>query len=232
MSDLIKSMQDALEEFDAQIENPDNDFSEDFEDIDKGVTFDLNKAEDLDNVDEYVDAAPFLGEVAELVDRNTARLARATEASLSVIKAQSSLIEDLFIQVQVLGEKVDSIGATPQPTRGITDKGQADDLLKSISERSFSDTSADQELGLAPKPQANIVRLGSIRKPLVQALRKSWTQSNDTLEKGNLGQDILNLEAVDADASSAQAIALLSDSGRGVAREFIEKLTAAEQAAQ
>lgn len=223
MSDLIKSMTDALGALDDTLENPDFDLED--EDTSKGdVLFDLEKASDADVMDEFVDVAPFLETIASTVDRNTARLARVTEASLNVIKSQAATIEDLSDRIDTLTSIVERIASEPQPTQGAVTKGRADELLKALEPRAFASPITDQDVGLAPQAPQSLV-FAQIKGPVVQTLRKAWSDSQDSIQKSQLGNDLLSIDAVDSMAPSAQVISLLSPAGKETVRSLIETLS-------
>jgi methyl-accepting chemotaxis protein len=182
---IVKSMKDALIDLETQVEDIDNDPP--IEEEQSSLEFDLAKAEDVENLQtQYLDIDPFLSGIAEINDKNTARLARATEALLNLTKSQSQQIETLTEAVESLKTTVDAMAAAPAARKAVATPTEAKELLKGVTAERFDKSTQEVPEELADTPElmdslANI-SFSKVRGPVLDALRKSYKEGKLTGE--------------------------------------------------
>jgi len=219
MSEILKSMENALEDLESQA---DNGFSADVEEEDTDsddLNFELFKADDLEEFDgKKIDVDPFLHGIAYTVDSNNERVARAIESSLNIIKAQSGVITQLCSKVDRLQDVVDEMAATPRDTKAALSKGEADKLSASIFDKGFTNTEDAESTSLEPNTD-NTANAGLVKAHIVNTLRKSYDARVDGY--ASLAQDIVTIDSVPVGFSENDMLSMLSPVGKKIVRESV-----------
>jgi len=209
MSDILKSMQSIMEELDQGTLNENSDPVAE-EEIQKSLTFDLEKAEESEEISSYIDTSSFLSEIAATVDRNNFKVARAMEKLATFAKSQGDAIVALTGQLEGMRAVVEAIGSQPAPKKGILHKSEAQAILDGVDQRQFvRDESQTQGDSYVP--------LGAIKKSLSLALITASREKQGTADFERLSGDALRIEALDSGSNAADAINLLSPVGKQVA---------------
>jgi len=141
MNDLEKANDtEEIEDEETEDEELEDDDTAEEEEVDteKAMNFDLNKAEDVEEMEEYLRVDNFLKGMVETVDANTVKLEKAIGVLLGATRASMTVQKGMSDKIEALETLVKGISDTPNPQKSALTPGAAKNLEKAIQPRQFS----------------------------------------------------------------------------------------------